>query len=204
VTERLVNATSELLERKTSRRGLLARAGLIGTALAVSPLRYALRPLDAWAVIRPGNCRSGLCNDGFTAFCCEITKGKNHCPSNTYVAGWWKCTAYRGRGLCSREGVRYYVDCNRTPGKSFRNGCQCANNNCNQRRIDCNHFRYGQCNTQISGTTEVACRLVVCRHPANIASFHCNRTYKVDDSTCGHENRCLKPLVQQLPGAEGV
>jgi hypothetical protein len=204
VTTDMTDAAAKLIDRKSSRRGFLARAALVGSAISVSPLRYLLRPVDAWAVIRPGNCSSGKCLDGFTAFCCEINRGKNTCPPHTYVAGWWKCTAYRGHGVCDKEGVRYYVDCNRTPGERFPGGCRCANNSCNQRRVDCNHFRYGQCNTQIAGTTEVACRVIVCKHPASISDFNCNSTLKIDNATCGHEAGCLKPLVEQLPGAGGA
>jgi hypothetical protein len=204
VSGRLVKQAGSLLERRSSRRGLLAHAALVGSALSVSPLRYLLRPTTAWAVISPGGCAGGLCNDGWTAFCCEINQGSNTCPPHTYTAGWWKCTAYRGHGLCSSEGVRYYVDCNRTPGAHLPGGCRCANDNCNERRVDCNHFRYGQCNTQVAGTTEVACRIVVCQHPAAISEFNCNHTYKVENAVCGQEGGCLKPVVEQLPGAGGV
>jgi hypothetical protein len=202
--QRLVEASGSLLDRKVSRRGGISRAALAGTAFAVAPLHYLLRPDPAWAVISPGRCSGGLCTDGYTAFCCEINHGKNVCPTNTYVAGWWKCTNYRGRHLCSGENVRYYVDCNRMPGRGFHGGCQCANGSCNNRRVDCNHFRYGQCNTQIGGITEVVCRLVVCQHPASLAGFNCNHTYKVDDSTCGHEAGCLEPLVEQPVGGGGA
>jgi hypothetical protein len=204
VTERIVEAAGSALGRRTSRRGLLARAALIGSALSVSPLQYLIRPLSAWAVIAPNHCKGGLCSDGWTAFCCEIYHGANSCPPNSYVAGWWKCTAYRGRGICAREGVRYYVDCNRTPGTRFRGGCRCANNNCNERRVDCNHFRYGQCNAQVGGITEVACRLVVCEHPASISTFNCNSTYKVDNRTCAHEGGCREPAVHQVAPGGGV
>ena len=203
MTQRLARASGEALAGRTDRRGFLARVALAGSALAVAPLRYLLRPGTAWGVIGPGSCSGGLCNDGYTAFCCEIN-GSNTCPPTTYVAGWWKCTAFRGRGLCHGQGFRYYIDCNRTPGASFPGGCHCARGDCGRRRLDCNRFRYGQCNTHVSGTTEVACRLVVCQHPAGIPEFNCNSTLKVDNTTCSHDNRCLKPLVEQLPGAGGV
>ena len=205
IAQRFATAVGSVLERRLSRRKALHRAALAGSAFAVAPIRYLVRPGTAWAVIGPGNCGSGLCLDGYTAFCCEIEHGYNTCPSGTYVAGWWKCTSYNGNGLCEREGVRYYIDCNRTPGHTFPGGCQCANGDCSKRRVDCNHFRYGQCNTQVGGTTEVACRVITCQHPATISSFHCNRTFKVDNAVCGHEASCLKaPTVQQLPGAGGV
>ena len=86
MTDRLVEKAGAALEGRTSRRGLLARAALVGSALSVSPLRYLLRPTTAWGVISPGGCSHGLCNDGYTAFCCEINHGSNTCPPHTYTA----------------------------------------------------------------------------------------------------------------------
>jgi len=202
--QRLAESIGARLERRISRRGALARAAVAGSAFAVAPARYLLRPGTAWAVIGPGSCSSGLCTDGYTAFCCEIQSGNNTCPNGTYIAGWWKCTDYRGSGLCHEEGVRYYIDCNRTPGTVFPGGCRCANNDCGKRRVDCNHFRYGQCNTQVQGTTEVVCRLMICQSPATVAGMNCNGTEMVDDNTCNHEDDCLEGLASQLPGGGGA
>ena len=203
-SERLTHSLSSLVERRLTRRQALSRAAVAGAAFAVAPVRYLVRPDPAWAVISPGNCGSGLCTEGYTAFCCEIERGRNTCPAGTYVAGWWKCTNYRGGGLCHHEGVRYYLDCNRTPGHRFPGGCQCAAGDCGNRRVDCNHFRYGQCNTQIGGTTEVVCRLVICQNPASVAAMNCNGTEKVDNRTCTHEARCLKGLAGQPPQSGGA
>jgi hypothetical protein len=204
VSERLATSIGGLLERRMSRRGALAKAAVAGSAFAVAPVRYLVRPGDAWAVVRPEHCQSGKCTDGYTAFCCEIEQGLNTCPNNTYVAGWWKCTDYRGGGLCHGEGVRYYVDCNRIPGQHFPGGCQCAQGDCGRRRVDCNHFRYGQCNTQVHGTTEVVCRLVICQSPATVDGMSCNATEMVDDFTCKHQAGCLEGLAVQVPGGGGV
>jgi hypothetical protein len=205
LSERLATSVGSLLERRLSRRSVLTRAAVAGSALAVAPVRYLVRPGTAEAFIGPGQCSGGaLCNDGYTAFCCEIEQGLNVCPTNTYVAGWWKCTSYQGGGLCHQEGVRYYVDCNRMPGQSFAGGCRCANDDCNNRRIDCNHFRYGQCNTQIQGTTEVVCRLMICQSPATVPGLACNGTVMVDDNTCNHEAGCLEGLAVQLSGGGGA
>ncbi len=203
VSERLARGVGAALERRISRRSAVARAAVAGSALAVAPLRYLLRPGTAWAVIRPGDCASGRCRDGYTAFCCEIEQGYNRCPAGTYIAGWWKCTDYRGHGLCHDEGVRYYLDCNRIPGQVFAGGCQCANGDCRRRRVDCNRFRYGQCNTQVHGATEVVCRLVICQHPAS-AQIGCNDTPMTDNRTCKHEASCLRGLAVQQPGGGGA
>jgi hypothetical protein len=209
ITRRLVDAAGSMLERRTSRRGLLGRAALAGSAMAVAPLRYLVRPLSAWAVLDPGSCADGLCTDGYTAFCCEINDGHNVCPSNTYIGGWWMCTRYSGSGLCAAEGVRYYMDCNHLPGTSA--DCRCANDTCAERRTDCNVFRYGQCNTQIPGVTPIACRVVVCQNPSTIAGPNCSASPAVDDNTCAHEWSCLDaapperlPPVEQLPEAGGA
>jgi hypothetical protein len=204
LSERIATAVGSALERKISRRSAMARAAVAGSAFAVAPLRYLLRPGTAWATIQPVDCASGLCTDGYTAFCCEIEYGLNSCPQGTYVAGWWKCTDYRGTGLCHPAGVRYYLDCNRMPGYTFPGGCQCANGSCSNRAVDCNHFRYGQCNTQVQGTTEVVCRLVICQHPATAGQLACNDTLKVDNRTCTHEADCLEGLGRQLPGGGGA
>jgi len=204
LSERLAAAAGRLLERRVSRRRALSRLTVAGAAFSVAPLRYLLRPGTAWAVLDPGSCSSGLCTDGYTAFCCEIEHGHNVCPRGTYIAGWWKCTSYQGAGTCHEEGVRYYIDCNRIPGHVFPGGCQCANGSCAHRRVDCNHFRYGQCNTQVAGTTEVVCRLVVCQSPATIPGWSCNSTEMVDDNTCAHEAGCLHGLAAALPGDGGV
>jgi hypothetical protein len=200
----LAERAAALLERRSSRRSVLSRAALAGAAFAVAPIRYLIRPGTAWAYITPGQCSSGLCLDGYSAFCCEIEHAENTCPPGTYVAGWWKCTSYTGHGICAAQGVRYYLDCNRHPGAVFPGGCQCANGNCNQRRVDCNQFRYGQCNTQIVGTTEVVCRLVICRNPATVGELNCNGTPAVDDNVCAHEASCLAGLAKQLPGGGGL
>jgi hypothetical protein len=205
LAERIATSVGALLERRSSRRSALARAAVVGSAFAVAPIRYLIRPTTAWAVIGPGDCGpNDLCNDGYSAFCCEIEHGNNVCPANTYVAGWWMCTQYLGSGLCSEQGVRYYMDCNRFPGTVFPGGCQCANGDCGKRRIDCNHFRYGQCNTQVQGTTEVVCRLMICQNPATVAGLPCNSTEMVDDNTCVHEADCLHGLAVQLPGGGGA
>ena len=205
VSERIAGALGGVLERRLSRRGAIARAALAGSALAVAPVRYLVRPETAWAVISPSSCGPGTeCSDGYSAFCCEIEQGQNRCPDGCYVGGWWMCTDYRGGGLCHEEGVRYYVDCNRVPGSYFPGGCQCANGDCGQRRVDCNWFRYGQCNTQVEATTEVVCRLVVCQNPATVEAWGCNASVAVDDTTCDHEAGCLEGLAQQLPGGGGA
>lgn len=206
MTQKLVDSASGALERGTSRRGFLSRAALAASAFAVAPLRYLVRPVSAWAVIGPGNCPSGSrCQDGYTEFCCTIHNGQNSCPSYSYIGGWWKCTNYRGSHLCGAQNVRYYVDCNVKPGHRMPGGCHCANGRCSERRVGCNVFRYGQCNTQVGGVTAIACRVVVCTNPATIPSFNCNATYAQDNATCGHEAGCLDyshaRIIGKSPGA---
>ena len=204
VSEHLVTTSAFFLERRFSRRTLLLRVALAGSALSVAPLRYLLYPGSALAAISPGSCADGLCTDGYTAFCCEINDGLNTCPAGTFPGGWWMCTDYAGHRLCSDQGVRYYVDCNRLPGHRIPGGCHCANDSCAHRRVACNVFRYGQCNTQIAGITEVVCRMVVCKNPSSIRGLNCSSSVAVDDAVCGHEAPCLEPPANELAGAGGV
>jgi hypothetical protein len=189
---RIAEGVASLLEDRVSRRGFLVRTAIVGCAFAVAPLRYLLNPQSAWAtIVRPSHCKTGLCTDGWTEFCCTINNGVNACPPYAFVGGWWKCTDYRGHRLCGDDGVRYYLDCNRLPREQIPGGCHCANGDCANRHVGCTSFRYGQCNTDIAELTEIVCRVVVCEHPASIPDFHCNSTYKENDLTCSHESPCL-------------
>ena len=204
VSDRLVSASAEFLEERISRRSALVRVAVAGSAFCIAPVRYLLYPGSALAVIAPSSCGGGDCTDGYTAFCCEINKGLNECPSGTFPGGWWMCTDYRGRQLCASEGVRYYVDCNALPGRPFPGGCVCANGSCEHRRVNCNIFRYGQCNTQIAGTTAVVCRMVTCQNPGSIPALNCSSSVAVDDAVCAHEAPCLQTPALELAGAGGV
>ncbi len=194
---RFANATSRMLERRMSRRGLLVRLAVAGSAVAVGPLRYLLRPGTAMAVITCSGCGGrGLCCDGWTEFCCVINGGVNACPAYTFIGGWWKCTNYTGTNICHTEGVRYYIDCNRKPGERCPNGCSCAGGSCSHRSTCCNVFRYGQCNTQVSQTTEVVCRVIKCENPCRIYPGVCGCTTFTENATCGHDVPCLASDVQ--------
>jgi methylamine utilization protein MauE len=202
--DRLVSASALFLERRLSRRTVLLQIAVTGSALTVAPLRYLLYPGSALAAIAPGNCPGGLCDDGYTGFCCEINDGLNTCPENTFPGGWWMCTDYAGRQLCSEQGVRYYVDCNALPHVEADGGCHCGGGSCGNRRIGCNVFRYGQCNTHIPGITPVVCRMVVCENPSSIPALNCSGSVAVDNAVCDHEAPCLEPRPRQLAGAGGV
>lgn len=204
VSDRLVSASATFLEERFSRRSALVRIAVAGSALCVAPVRYLLYPGSALAAIAPSSCAGGECTDGYTAFCCEINQGLNECPSGTFPGGWWMCTDYRGRQLCASEGVRYYVDCNALPGHPFPGGCVCANGSCDNRRVNCNIFRYGQCNTHIGGVTAVVCRMVTCQNPSAIPALNCSSSVAVDDAVCAHEAPCLQTPALELVGAGGV
>ncbi len=115
VSVRLVDAGSRFLASRTSRRGFLRNAALVGSALATAPMAYALRPVTAYSAIcscSGSSCDcSALCCDGYTEFCCTLY-GSNSCPPGTLAAGWWKADV---SGFCVEDGVdlpRYYIDCN--------------------------------------------------------------------------------------------
>ena len=179
---RAVERASRLLAgRGSSRRRFLQRAAVVGSALAADPFGYVLKPGTAYASV----CGSGnSCSAGWSVFCCTINKGANTCPDSSYVAGWWKVDA---SAFCLGS-ARYYIDCNRRPGKTCN--CRCNTTGCDHRRVCCNVFRYGQCNTHIGGVTEVVCRLVTCTPPW-VWSEDCGRTVRTDNETRSHSSSCL-------------
>ena len=174
-------AAGLLAGRGFDRRRFLYRFAVIGSALALDPLRFLTRPTPAYASV----CGSGnSCDAGWSVFCCTINDGANTCPSGSYVAGWWKVDA---SAFCLGS-PRYYIDCNRKPGSSCR--CRCNTSGCDHRRVCCNVFRYGQCNTHIGGVTEVVCRLITCTPPWKWDPS-CGRTVRTDPETRSHTSKCL-------------
>ena len=77
-TAALAERASEVLASRVSRRSFVVRMAIAGSALAVGPLRYLLRPGTAYAVVC-GQCGGGPCCDGYTEFCC-VLNGTNACP----------------------------------------------------------------------------------------------------------------------------
>jgi uncharacterized protein with LGFP repeats len=191
----LVTRLSERF-RPVSRRSVLVGAAVAGSALATKPREYALRPVAAYDTIcGPGNTAAS----GWTVFCCTINKGVNACPPGSFAAGWWKAADSSWCG----GGYRYIVDCNAsctrcTSGCSDHIcdsrcwSCSCGTGStatCDQRRVCCNAFRYGQCNTQVSCSGGVHCRVVSCVPPYRWAN--CTTTSLQDNRTSEHSAPCI-------------
>lgn len=182
LAERAVDRIATSLAGRTlTRRGFLGRAAIVGSALAVEPVGFVFRPQSAYASV----CGSGAsCSNGWTAFCTTISDGDNTCPPGSFVAGWWKVD---DSAFCNGE-ARYYVDCNRTPGESC--SCHCSDDPCDSRRVCCNVFRYGQCNQQVPGVTEVVCRVIICTPPWEWDPS-CTTTVRTDPATRSHNSPYL-------------
>jgi hypothetical protein len=176
------------------RQSRAARAAVAATALAVAPVLYATRPVTAGELVRRtcADCPPGSrCCRGYTAFCCTLPNSDNFgCPDDTFVGGWWQCN-YGGAGLCGTTDRRYYVDCNTRPGHHCPGGCHCGNDDCDNFKSCCIHFRYGQCNTQIGQVGTIMCRLVTCIIPCRIECMNCNCSSAVDQFTCTQDAGCL-------------
>lgn len=200
LTTRVVERLAQGLERRVNRRGFLARSAVVGSALAVAPTTYVLRPTSAYAAVCRCNgstCDCGaLCCDGYTEFCCTTT-GRNSCPAGTVAAGWWKVD---GHSLCG-GGPRYYLDCNSRcgpcgcpggvcSGSCSGTSCRCANSSCGNRKTGCTRFRYGQCHQEIPCVGPIVCRVVTCLPPWQIDPA-CTRTALVDNNTRYHDRACL-------------
>ena len=200
----LLERSTAVLEKRTSRRGFLARTALVGSALAVAPTAYLLRPGSAYAAV----CGDGAsCSSGWTAFCCTVNNGVNRCPPGTFAGGWWKAD---GSAFCCEGGQRrprYIIDCHGectgcSTGcdrghfcadncRSCR--CRCAGNStCDQRKTCCNNFRYGQCHQEIGCTGPVACRMVTCTPPYDLYDS-CGSSSATDNRTVSHSAPCLAP-----------
>ena len=191
----LVDAASEVVERRIDRRGLLTRMSLVGAAVATSGLDFVLRPGTAYSsVCGPGS----SCNSGWAAMCCTLNDGVNQCPPGTFAGGWWKATGAR---LCGGKS-RYYVDCHATCTKCGCKGgrqfcspkCQnckskCADGRCDKRRSCANQFRYGQCNRDRPCAGAIVCRAISCTPPYRWAD--CSTTAATDNRTTAHSASCL-------------
>ncbi|WP_406832782.1 hypothetical protein ABEG17_08160 [Pedococcus sp. KACC 23699] len=190
-----VSAVSRRL-RPVSRRDLFVGAAVAGSALATNPKSYVLRPEPAYATIcGPGNTASS----GWTVFCATVNKGANACPPGSFAAGWWKAADSSWCG----GGYRYIVDCNASCSKCSTGcsdgicdnkcwSCSCGTGStatCDQRRVCCNAFRYGQCNTQVKCSGGVHCRVVSCVAPYKWAA--CTTTSLQDNRTNEHSSPLL-------------
>ncbi len=193
----LVERAAAALDRGPSRRSFLVRMAVVGSALTVSPLRFLLRPGTAYAAVCGVD---STCSSGYTAFCCTINNGINRCPPGSLVGGWWKSD---NSGFCCGN-ARYYIDCHSycscgcEAGRNFcgegcRNcSCGCGpSGQCDQRRVCCNNFRYGQCNQGISCTGPVWCRVVTCTPPWRVPAWSCSTTSAHDQRTNDHGAPCL-------------
>ena len=177
LAERIVNRVAQRADRpRASRRGFLGGAALVGAALAVDPWGYLTRPASAYDAVCGAD---NTCAAGYTVFCCTIN------------GGLWKAEP---PSFCGGN-ARYYVDCN-----AYRDGrytCHCNQTTCDQRRVACNQFRYGQCNTQIpwSSTGPVLCRMVSCTPPWVQFGGTCSSSSATDNNTATHSAPCLTGKV---------
>jgi hypothetical protein len=209
VSEKLVEVASSSLVRRSSRRGFLARSAIVGSALAVNPFKFALRPGTAYASLCGPD---ASCSSGWTVFCCSINKGSNSCPPGTIPAGWWKTDH---SSFCD-DGPRYILDCNAKCGGCgcggggicgpgcYSCGCRCGTGSCDQRLVCCNEFRYGQCHQEVACVGPVVCRVASCRPPWELDPT-CTRTPATANATALHSAPCLdesgKAYVTPFGGA---
>ncbi|MEO6989813.1 MAG: twin-arginine translocation signal domain-containing protein [Aquihabitans sp.] len=197
--QRLVHRVSTRLGgSNTSRRSFLTRTAVIGSALAVGPIDFIMKPNSAYGYL------CGTCTDGWTAFCCTINNGANACPPGSFVAGWWKAD---NAAYCCGS-ARYIIDCNATCPTQC--SCRCAGGSCDGRRTCCAQFRYGQCHTEIACYGPVVCRVATCTVPWKYDPS-CTTTSRTDNRTVDHGAPCLSkecgtPISQKydaLGGARG-
>ena len=191
-TTALVDRIAAVLDDRSSRRGFLSRVAVVGSAMAVGPVRYALRPGTAYANVCGTD---SSCGSGYTVFCATVNGGVNRCPPNSLVGGWWKAD---NSGFCCGS-ARYYIDCHSYcscgcgGGSSFCGegcrSCSCGcgpGDSCDQRRVCCNNFRYGQCMQHVTCTGPVWCRVVTCTPPWRVPAWCCSTAPATDNRTGAH------------------
>ncbi|MDX6216839.1 MAG: hypothetical protein QOG99_2423 [Frankiales bacterium] len=193
ITQRIAGGVSCWLAKHTTRRGFLVRSAVVGSALAVDTTGFVLRPQSAYAsVCGPGS----SCGSGWTVFCATIYHGVNTCPPGSIAAGWWKAD---GASLCGGR-ARYIIDCNATcsrcstagragicSSRCWSCGCHCGpGGQCDQRKVCCNGFRYGQCNQQVRQVGAVMCRVVSCVPPWTYEN--CTKASATDNATREHSS----------------
>lgn len=195
--QRLVHRASAILGGgRTSRRSFLTRTAIVGSALAVGPIDFILKPGTAYGHV------CGSCSDGWTAFCCTINSGRNSCPPGSFIAGWWK--ADNAAYCCGA--ARYIIDCNATC--PTRCSCRCAGGSCDNRRTCCNQFRYGQCHQEIACYGPVVCRVATCTVPWKYDPS-CTTASATDNRTVEHGAPCLTkdcgtPISQKYDAMGGT
>ena len=180
-SERLVAKLSGVLPKsKSTRRSFLTRTAVVGSALAVNPFDFMLKPVSAYDAV----CGSGnTCGEGWSVFCCTINNGQNSCPPGSFLAGWWKAD---NSSFCGGT-ARYYLDCNATCPTSC--SCYCPTGTCDNRRTCCNQFRYGQCHQEIACAGPVVCRVISCVPPWQVDSA-CTTASATDNRTADHNAPC--------------
>src|SRR5262245_15390090 len=180
-SERLVTKLASVLPKnKSTRRSFLAKTAVVGSALAVNPLDFMMKPVSAYDVV----CGSGnTCGEGWSVFCCTINGGSNSCPPGSFTAGWWKAD---NSGFCGGF-ARYYIDCNQSCSSPCT--CFCPTGTCDNRRTCCNQFRYGQCNQQIGCAGPVRCRIITCVPPWQYDAA-CSTASATDNRTADHNAPC--------------
>jgi hypothetical protein len=144
VATSIVDKTAGLIERRTSRRGLLVRLTVLGSALTLGPVRYLLYPETALAACSGcanpcpsacgGSCActSTCCSSPNSTFCC--TKyGSNVCPGGSDLCGSWSCgnTSLKMMDCCYPQ--------------STCGSCRCEGGNCGNRRTCCFSQEWTNC-----------------------------------------------------------
>jgi uncharacterized protein with LGFP repeats len=172
-----------LADNRFSRRGFFTRVAVVGSALSLDPISFATKPASAYDAV----CGTDAdCAAGYTVFCCTINNGGNFCPDGSFLGGWWKAD---NSGFCC-GGPRYYLDCNVSCGVSYSCGCETSPDTCDNRKIACNQFRYGQCNLEIDCYGPVLCRVITCTPPW-VFDSSCTSSSATDQNTASHTAPCL-------------
>jgi len=196
-SQRLAERVAGFLGAHTSRRGFIARTAVIGSALAVNPGGFVLRP--ARRTPRSAG-RLQTAPPATPPSAVRRTVPTSAHPARSWVAGGRptdQATAavdrattstVRTRALAAARAAAATTPSARRPASTA--AATATSGSCDQRRVSCNYFRYGQCHQEIGCGGPVACRVVSCTPPYELFG-ECSNASATDNATTEHSAPCL-------------
>ena len=191
----LVQRATSFLEARSSRRGFLVGTAVTGSAFAVAGVRFATRTRYC---LCPGHRRqlpAGIPLPRRIHRVLLFHQQRCQRVPTRLVRGWvvarrlleflqWDSVLHRlHAGLLWAD-----VQSGRPHVVRGCVACQCGPS-CNNRKVYCNYFRYGQCHQEIPVSGPIACRVVTCV-PPYVSDLSCTPASAVDNETAEHNTAC--------------
>ena len=200
MSTKLVAAASRALDTRTSRRGFLRRAAMVGTALVAAPPPSCFAPEAPMGRSFPANAVPGP--RATTGGPSSVATSPESTPA---LRGTWSPAGGGPKATRSATGTAATTWTATRPVAACSCGgsgtcahtcvdlrCHCNHDNCGERKTCCTRFRYGQCNNQKACIGPITCRVVTCVPPWEWDSS-CSHTSAVSQSTYNQSAAGLLP-----------